>query len=85
MTVISLKVWKLIKETLTISQSGRPVGGALLPYHMLSVTGNRKRQTLASSTGSEITFLLRTFLSPPGNSPANKKSHSLANVKLLLP
>ena len=46
------EVWKLIKETLTKSELGKPVGRALMPYHTLSVTPNRERLKLASWTGS---------------------------------
>ena len=61
-------VWKLIKETLTKLESGRPVGGALTPYHTSSITPNRKRHMLAFPTGSKTTLLLKDF--SPGQATA---------------
>ena len=39
---------KLIRETLTKLEMGRPIEGALKPYHKWSITPNRKKCTLAS-------------------------------------
>ena len=58
---------------------GRPVGGALTSYHTSSITPNRKRQKLASSTGSKTTLLQKEDFSPhPGNSIANEKPQPAA-------
>ena len=41
-----------------------PVGGALMPYHTLSITPNRKRLMFASRTGRKTTLLLKGDFSP---------------------
>uniref|UniRef100_A0A8C4LKA8 Uncharacterized protein n=1 Tax=Equus asinus asinus TaxID=83772 RepID=A0A8C4LKA8_EQUAS len=57
MTVVIPGV-ELIKETLTKLETGRPVGGALIPHHTSSITPN-ERERLASWTGSKTTLLLK--------------------------
>ena len=86
----SLIGWKLIKETLTKLELGKPVGGALIPTHTSSVTSNRKRGTLAPSKGSKTTLLLKENFSPqlaraqPMRNAAAQPMRSHCHPELLL-